>query len=500
MPRLALLAALLLAGSCGAPPAAPERARNVILFIGDGFGMNHLTLGLAHAEEFGAGPLALAELAEAGHAGFALPAPYGHLVTDSAASASQMATGQPTLPGALSIDARTGEPVETIMEWAARRGIATGLVSNMNLTHATPAAFTVHSTSRYNPEPGLADQLFDEPRVDVLLGGGGRVLVPEGSRVSDHVPGIAPETDGDSRRTDGRNLVAEAREAGYAIAGNREELEAVAGAGKLLGIFASGHLPYVLDRSWDGLDDATPSLADLTGAALASLAPAEGGFLLVVEGGRIDYAGHDNDAGAMLAEILDFDEAIRVAAAFARERDDTLILATADHGTGGFSFTYAAGPPAPVPDGVEWDYAAAFRGPDLADPGRLALVGAARRSLVETLRELDRPVAAPELGDALEGATGIRLTEAETADLAAQLNEDSPAPRDFPEFYPDSSSVPTALVARKLARHTLVAWSTGGHTSEPVPLIGYGPGSEGVLGIGPNTRVFGIVRDALGGE
>ncbi len=497
LPALALAGGLL-SGSCGNP--APERARNVILFIGDGFGMSHLTLGLAYAEEFGAGPLALAELADAGHAGYSLPAPYGHLVTDSAAAASQMATGQPMLAGTLSQDVRTGEPVETVMEWASRRGVATGLVSNMNLTHATPAAFTVHTSSRYNPEPGLADQLLDEPRVDVLLGGGGRVMVPEGSRVSDHISGIAPEADGDSRRTDGRNLVAEAREAGYAVSGNRGELLAVAGAERLLGVFASGHLPYVLDRSWNGLDDTIPSLADLTGAALASLAPAAGGFLLVVEGGRIDYAGHDNDAGAMLAEILDFDRAIRVAGDFARERGDTLVLVTADHGTGGFSFTYAGGEPAPVPEAVSWDYAGAFRGPALGTRRHLELVGAARRSLIETLQEMDRPFLAPELGDALEVATGIRLSGEETADLAAHLNEDPPAPRDFEEFYLDASSVPMALVARKLARHTQVTWSTGGHTTEPVVLIGYGPGSEGVLGIGRNTRIFEIVQRALGGE
>ncbi len=494
MKRLGMIAFL---GVLACGEAAPERPRNVILLIGDGFGMNHLALGLAYAEEIGPGPLALSGLADSGHAGYALPVPYGNLITDSAASASQMATGKRMLSGTISLDSVTGEPVETIMEWAAREGYATGLVSNMNLTHATPAAFTVHSTSRYNPEGGLADQLFDEPRVDVLLGGGGRGMVPEGSRVSDHLPGIAPEMDADSRRNDSRNLLSEARESGYVVASNREELVAAAGAERLLGVFAGNHLPYVLDRSWDGLDEALPTLAELTRAALDSLSGAEDGFLLMVEGGRIDYAGHDNDVGAMLAEILDFDAAVGVAGEFARERGDTLVLVTADHGTGGFALTYAAGDPTPVPDGVEWDYAAAFRGPALGYRHHLEVIGAARRSLVETLADLERPFEAPELVEALEAATGVRLGEDEATDLADQLNREPPAPRDFSGFYADASSVRVALVARTMAPRTQATWSTGGHTNEPVPLIGYGPGSEGVLGIGNTTRIFGILRNAL---
>ncbi len=469
-------------GSC----AQPEPPRNVILFIGDGFGMNHLALGLAH------GPLAMAELANDGHIGYAVVDPSGFLVTDSAAAASQMATGQRMLPGTLSVNAVSGEPVETVMEWAARQGLATGLVSNMNLTHATPASFTVHSTSRYTPEPGLADQLFDDPPVDVLLGGGGRVMVPEGSRVSDHVPGVA--IDGDSRREDGRNLIAEAREAGYEVVGDRAALAAAEGE-RLLGVFASGHLPFVLDRTWDGLDETVPTLADMTRAALDALSDRQ--FFLMVEGGRIDYAGHDNDAGAMLPEILDFDEAIRAAGDFARERGDTLVLVTADHGTGGFSLSYAAGDPDPVPDFVEWDYAGAFRGPAMGVGEHLDRIASARRSLVETLADLDRPFAAPELADALETATGVRLTDEEAADLAGQLNRDPPATRDFAGFYADSGSIRTALAARALAPYIRVVWSTGGHTNEPVPLIGFGPGSEGAAGLGSATRVHDVVKRAL---
>ena len=100
----------------------------------------------------------------------------------------------------------------------------------------------------------------------------------------------------------------------------------------------------------------------------------------------------------------------------------------------------------------------------------------------------------------IEEATGIRLTDEEAVDLAAQLNKETVAPRDFATYYLDSFTVPVALAARKLANHTQVVWSTGGHTSEPVLLLGYGPGADGVLGIGENTRVRGIIGDAFGWE
>ena len=485
-----------LAGPGCAPPE-PQRARNVILFIGDGFGMNQLALGLAYASEVEGRPLRMAELANAGSAGYAIPFSYARITTDSAAAATQMATGARVLTETLSVDPETAEPLPTVLEWAEERGLATGLVSNMRLTHATPAAFKVHAKSRYVPEPELADQLFAEPEVEVLLGGGGRAMVPQGTNVKDSVPGLPEGTDGASNRSDGRDLIAEAAARGFTVVGDRAGLEAARGAERLVGVFAASHLPYVLDRSWEGLDDAVPTLAELTGAAIASLEGDEEGFFLVVEGGLIDYAGHENDAGAMLAEILDYDEAVGVGFDFARAREDTLVLVTADHGTGGFSFTYGPGGPGPLPETVFPDYSS---GPEMAGNRHLELLAAQRRSLIEAMPEISSPATVDSVLAVIEEATGIRLTDEEAADLAEQLNAEDPAPRDYATYYLDSFTVPVALAAEKLANHTQVVWSTGGHTSEPVLLLGYGPGADGVLGIGENTRVHGIIRNALAGN
>ena len=486
-----------LAGSGCAPAPAPQRARNVILLIGDGLGMNQLTLGLAYASEIQGRSLRMAELANAGSTGYAVPFSYARVTTDSAAAATQMATGARALTQTLSIDPETAEPLPTILEWAEERGLATGLVSDMRLTHATPAAFAVHARSRYLPEPEIADQLFGEPQVEVLLGGGGRAMIPAETTLGASVPGLPAGTDGPSNREDDRNLIAEAKERGFTIVGDRAGLQAARGAERLIGLFAASHLPYVLDRSWDGLDDTVPTLAELTGAAIASLERNEDGFFLMVEGGLIDYAGHENDAGAMLAEILDFDEAVGTAFDFARGREDTLVLVTADHGTGGFSFTYAGGGPGPLPDAVSWDYRG---GPEMAGARHLEMLAAQRRSLVGAMPDIASPATAESVIAVIEEATTIRLTEEEAEDLARQLNEEPLAPRDFSAFYLDSFLIPVALAARKLANHTQAVWSTGGHTSDPVLLFGYGPGADGVLGIGENTRVYGIIRSALAAE
>ena len=479
-------------GGSGDPPPPPPR--NVILFIGDGFGMNQFALGLAYAELIRGRPLRMSRLAEAGRAGYSINFPYDRITTDSAAAATQMATGRRALTETLSVDPETGEAIPTILEWAEERGLATGLVSNMRLTHATPAAFAAHAKWRYVPESEIADQLFGEPEVEVLLGGGGRSMVPAGTTLGDSVPGVPAGTDGPSAREDGRNLIAEARERGFTVVGDREGLAAARGVERLVGIFGASHLPYVIDRAWEGLDEKVPTLAELTEAAIASLEAREAGFFLVVEGGRIDFAVHDNDAGALLAEILDFDAAVGAAFDFARERGDTLVLVTADHGTGGFSFTYADDGPGPLPAAVAWDYEAYQ---EAAGRRHLEMLAGQRRSLVEAMEDISTPASAASVREVIEEATGIRLTEEETADLADQLNAETPRPRDFGAFYFDPVAIPAVLAARKLANHTQVTWSSGGHTSGPVLLLGFGPGADGVSGIGPNTRVYGIIRDAL---
>jgi len=477
-----------------APEPTDTGAKNVILFIGDGLGAGQMALGVRYARMVEDRESNLEQLMSDGNTGYALANAYGSQVTDSAAAGSQLATGVKARNETLSMSP-SGDRTETILEWAEGRGLATGLVTNMRLTHATPAAFAVHEISRYEPETVILDQMLFEHDVDVLLGGGARALVPAGHRVSEFLPGVPAELDGDSRRRDELDRISEAQERGYTIVSDRHALAQASGnAEKLLGLFAASHMPYVVDTRTMGLDG-VPSLEDSTAAALEVLARADAGFFLMVEAGRIDYGGHDNDAGAMLNEILDFDAALGAGIAFQREHPDTLIIVTADHGTGGFSFTYTELDEPPeaqvLPSGLSYQLDTRY-----PDRRHLELLGNQSASFGYILAEA---AGSPErLIETVREHTGLSMTMEEAREALVRDSEGNAWLEESPHFYGDLSSNPACLLSRALARHTFVVWSTGGHTSEPLLTFGRGPGAEGLRGIYENTHVHDVMKDALG--
>ncbi len=491
-----LIAGVVAGAACEGTSPAP-RARNVILFIGDGLGPTQIALGLEYARVVEGRQLHLEKLMESGEAGYALPVSHQTTVTDSAAAATQMATGQVVWNQTLGLDI-DGKSIETILERSESRGLATGLVTNMRLVHATPAAFASHQLSRYDPEAEISDQILAEHDIEVLLGGGARAFVPRGRRVSESLPGIPARLDGRSVRTDQRDLIAEAGERGYAVVSDRQSLLGEASKGKkLLGLFAASNLPYVLDRRSESLDG-VPSLAELTDAALQVLGEAERGFFLMVEGGRIDYAGHDNDAGTMLHEILDFDEALGVASRFQSENPDTLLLVTADHGTGGFTFTYSrhgdweARPETRLASGDVYR-------PRYVYPGKieLELLGKQTRSY-ELMGERAGTDPA-RLRREVRDATGLDLSWEEATRAAARNAEGRAEVCDFSEFYTDEEDTAQALLGRALSRQTSVSWSTGGHTSDPVFALGVGPGAHRLRGFYRNTHIYDVMEKSLSG-
>jgi len=480
------------------PGAKPEHsgAKNVILFIGDGLGSEQMALGIRYARMVESRELNMEQLMNDGNTGYMLADPYGSAVTDSAAAGSQLATGVKARNETLSVDP-SGYRTETVLEWVEGRGLATGLVTNMRLSHATPAAFAAHEISRYEPETVILDQMLFEHDVEVLIGGGARALVPAGHRVSEFLPGVPAELDGDSRRRDELDRISEAKEKGYTVVSDRHALaEAARNATKLLGLFAASHVPYVIDTRTMGLDG-VPSLKDSTTAALEVLARSDAGFFLMVEGGRIDYGGHDNDAGAMLHEILDFDAALGAGIAFQREHPETLIIVTADHATGGFGFTYTEldgqSEAHVLPSGLTHQTGTRY-------PGKrhLELLGNQSASFVYMLAEA---AGSPErLIETVREHTGLSMTMEEAHAALVRDSEGNAWLEESPYFYGDLSSNPACLLGRALARHTFVVWSTGGHTSEPLLTFGRGPGAEGLRGIYDNTHVHDVVKNALGGQ
>jgi alkaline phosphatase len=486
-----------------ASEATAEGIRNIILLIGDGMGPQQvglLTLYARYAESsLAPGRVAAIErLLNEGVVGVMRVEPHGALVVDSAAAATQLATGQYAGSEMIGINYR-GDRAETIIEAAHRLGKSAGLVTNTRITHATPAGFAAHQTNR-NMENEIAVDML-ENRVEVMLGGGLRNWVPAGvndresptyAALTQLIGDAFPAT---SKRTDNRNLLLEARGA-YQLAFDRA---ALAGATKapLLGLFADSEMQDALLERAALADDQRrrePTPVEMTTKALELLDQDPDGFFLMVEGGQIDWAGHNNDAGTLLHELLRFDAVVRIVYEWAQKRDDTLVLVTGDHETGGFGFSYA-GRPLPAPTTLEGD---AFRGVpyapnfNYAPPGSLDLLFAQEKSFYTMMLEFDALPEAektPErLVEIVNGASAAKITlDDAVAVLTRARNRNYvaghpymntptvPRIRDFEAFYVYGENLRMNLLGRRLARQQHVTWSAGTHTSTPVLIGAYGP-------------------------
>jgi alkaline phosphatase len=301
----------------------PNRAhpRDIILLIGDGMGEAHRVAARWSAVGQN-GALAMDPLP---FGGWERTASLDDPVTDSAAAGTALATGFKTNNGMISmVPDSTPLTVTTILERAQAQGMAVGLVTNVQMAHATPAAFAAHVEHR-SMMTEIARQML-ALEVDVLLGGGEDEFLPvEGTGV---YTGCYPQV---GERTDGRNLIDEAVAAGYTYVCDATDLTAVAPTSttRLLGLFADEGMQYPY----------SPSLAEMTEQAIAILSQDPEGFFLMVEGGQIDWAGHGNDAERVISDTIDFDQAVAVAQAYASIAGNTLVIVTADHETGGMSTT-----------------------------------------------------------------------------------------------------------------------------------------------------------------
>lgn len=297
MGRRALLA--LLAGAAAAGCGSPGPTR-VILFMADGAGNGHWT-----AARIARPDLAVATFAVQGQMD---SRGADHLVTSSGPGATAIATGVRTRLRAVGVGP-DDEPLTSVLEYAERRGMATGLVTTTMLTDATPAAFAAHFPRRDHLE--IARQMATRP-VTVLLGGGRRMFA---AAVLDD-----GETALDAMRRRYRYVDAPA-------ALRRLDLNTVSA---LLGLFAEEDLPPAPARQ--------PTLAEMTETALAVLDRDPDGFFLLVETEETDTQAHENAPfGAIATEMLAYDDAIRVAAQYRMRHPGTLVIVTSDHECGGIS-------------------------------------------------------------------------------------------------------------------------------------------------------------------
>jgi alkaline phosphatase len=297
-----LLTLVLAAGCAHVPHRGGARPTNVILMIGDGMGVTHVT-----AAKIEGGNLNMERLPVGG---FVATHAHGSLITDSAASGTAFATGEKTYNGAISVS-NSHEPLKTVLEHAEERGMATGLVATCSITHATTAVFAAHVGDR-SMDCAIARQMT-ESGVDVLFGGGRSFFLPKEQ----------------SGARDDRTDLIEVLRGRMPVALSPSEFRKLGDVDAAAALLASEHPEQV------GVRD--PPLHELTVKALEILSRDEDGFFLMVEGSQIDWAGHENHHEWLVGETLDFDRAVGVVMDFAQENGRTLVVVTADHETGGYA-------------------------------------------------------------------------------------------------------------------------------------------------------------------
>lgn len=466
-----------------------QRARNIIVLIGDGMGLAHRVAariflhGLSNGRP--AGRLAIEKLPVAG---FLSTSSLSGLVTDSAASAHAYATGTKTGNGMLGVfpdettkDASDNARVEALPSLLARtRGTAAGLVTTANVVDATPAAFIAHTADR-DENVVVADHLVTAARVGylrVLLGGGLRNFTPNGNERLRALTDI-----------------------GFAAAQDATELNAALAKRPthLVGLFQSGHMNTAFDTQRRGDPEVVkafpdqPTLEAMTRAALAVLERAPRGFFLMVEGAHIDRQSHYADQERMVWEVLAFDRAVAAAVAYAQgvnndgnPSNDTLVIVTADHETGGVVIP-GVGIPARfgsrdyvgIYDSGGLPDAADANGdgfPDDPDPAHKPIIHfGAGPDRYEDWRSQARPVSVA-LGKVGKDRVVIPNPERDGGSgvlLGGVIPTTVPADEDYS---------PNQFV----------------HTAIDVPVGAYGPGAEALAGAHDNTDVFFAILSALG--
>lgn len=462
----------LMLSACQSPEAdahtheetiAPTKAKNVILFIGDGMGISTITAArIFDGQSKGmSGEDNLLSFEHFPNTSLVRTYNLDSQVADSAGTASAMNTGLKTQIGKINVQPNalfagcgdnSATPPVAIADIAEKAGMATGIVSTARLTHATPAAVYGHAASRgwesdadmkdigkSNHCPDLASQLISYTGgvdgLEIALGGGRRAFMPKSMK--------------GGRRKDGKNLISAWTDKSddHIYVSNARELRALDPKDKksVLGLFQKSHMSYETDRD----NDKEPSLTELTQFAIKNLDARGGGYFLMVEAGRIDHAHHGTNAYRALTDTQELSRAVAAADAMTND-DDTLILVTADHS---HVFTMAGYPA-------------------LGNP------------ILGLVRSIDRTTMKPstEYAKARDGKPYTTLGY-----------HNGPNTRTDDDVLTDN-----VVQGKNYQQQTAVEMGSETHGGEDVALFAKGPGADKVHGSIDQAEIFGIMVDALG--
>jgi alkaline phosphatase len=483
---VATTAGVMLLGHCPvawAGPPAQQRAKNVILFIGDGMGISTITATRIFSVGVD-GDLVMDQLP---HAALSRTADADHITPDSASTMTSMMTGVNANSGVIGFGSETefgdfnadgdGAPLSTALEQAKGRGLRVGVVSTARVTHATPAACYAHIHDR-DQEAAIALQALPGEQtynralgsgLDVILGGGRQFFVPEG---------VTDEEGDAGSRADGRDLRAEFQAAGYRYFWNADGFErATPGDLPVLGLFERSHMEYEADRLNDVGGE--PSLSELSVKAIELLDRDQGpGYFLMIEAGRIDHAHHAGNAYRALRDAEELDRAIG-AALRAVDLRETLILVTADHS---HVFTLAGYPLRPP---SELGY------PVRSSPDEWA--ASPHNHILDVVYDIDNE---GNVAKSTDGA-GVPYTVLGYQNGPGYRGATRVDPALDP--FPGLSKLPGAGPNdSEYLQEAAVPLAAETHAGEDVALFGIGPSSRLVRGTVRNSHVYRVISQALG--
>ncbi|WP_114748516.1 alkaline phosphatase [Pleomorphovibrio marinus] len=368
-------------------------------------------------------------------------------VTDSAAAGSSWGGGMRVNNGALNVGPNGEKPVPILQKFKSA-GKSVGCVTSVQITHATPASFCVNEESRGSME-AIAETYLDL-KFDVMMGGGDELFNKE-------------------KRKDKRDLYADFKKSGIQVAKSKDDLKSLTTDAPVLGVFSEGGLPYAVDRESDAdLKKTVPSMYDMTKSAIDILKKNPKGFAMQIEGGKVDWAAHANDAPALLYDQVDFDLALGYVLDFAEKDGETLVIITTDHGNanpGLFSGNYE---------------------------GKFSNLYTTTRSNEWLLNQLTGENTPSQVQDLFESYQGIKLKAEEAKSILKDyqnVNEEG--------LY-DSGKIPNHLLASLQSSYTGIGWAGTSHSGDFVELAMYGPGSESLPPFIENYKLHGFMLEAAG--
>lgn len=469
MKKLSLLLSFLLLVLSG----YAQQAKYVFYFIGDGMGVNQVQgTELYRGELEGKIGITPIWFTQFPYATTATTFSATNGVTDSAAAGTALATGNKTQNGTIGMKQDLQTEVSSVAVWAKNKGCRVGVTTSVSVDHATPAAFYAHDPSRgsyYKIGTDLYKAGFD---------------FYAGSDFID--PNNKDNKDGNSE-----NLYTMAEKNGYTIArGYKDYLKKCKKADKMI-LFQSEKasekdrtaIPYAIDCTKDDL-----TLADITRSAINFLSKdLSKGFFLMVEGGKIDWACHSNDAATAFHEVADMDEAVKVAYEFySQHPDETLIVVTADHETGGFV----------LGTGAYKLNLQVLKNQKVSESGFT-------RILNELRKKYNNNVSWKKVQQALKENFGfwdkVKLNEKQEERLLAKYNNTLKGKEAKLEKSEYAQDEPLAAEAKRIIDEiALVGWTSGGHSAGYVPVFAIGAGADLFQGRIDNTEIPIKIAKAAG--